>query len=69
MGGFFSALDACVQNSNSPSEYIEKEKFKEQQYKAKRKAKMDIMGVAMHAAMHDIKKLVGAISDNEDNAE
>lgn len=30
---------------------------------------MDIMGVAMHAAMHDIKKLVGAISDNEDNAE
>jgi hypothetical protein len=30
---------------------------------------MDIMGVAMDAAMHDIKHMVGIQSDNEERAE
>jgi hypothetical protein len=56
--------------NNSPADYMEQETLRETRFKkVLDRKRMDVMGIALDNAMHDIRELVGMMSDSEEFAE
>jgi hypothetical protein len=72
MGALITVFEACGgdNNGSNPAQYMDMEMERESRFKNGHKKRVDVMGSAMDAAMHDVKYYIGLnMSDAEETAE